>query len=131
MDGFCFFDSEKKLIEIDDSDGLNFYIYHDGKKIGEFNLDDTDEDGIHIWLMNITSAYQGLSIGSQLVKHLSDVYGKDIHQPFEKYKNEPSESNLPSLDSQSKKFINKQIRLGHLNKYHNFDINHANFDDEV
>lgn len=128
MSNFTITDSQDRTVDISSYDDMTFIIKHEDMKIGEFNLDSTDEDGVHIQFMNINKPFQGSGIGTQLLIKLVDVYGADIHQPFEKYKFHNNDMEYPRLDSESEKFINKAIKLKILNEYQ--DFHEENFYDE-
>lgn len=113
---------EPRTVNISSDDEMIFTIKFENKIIGEFILESSEEDGIYIQYMNIYDKdFQGHGIGTKLLEILTEIHGKDIHQPFEKYKFHDINMEYPRVDSESERFIDNAIEAGILNKYKSFD----------
>ncbi|MFP0418646.1 hypothetical protein [Acinetobacter nosocomialis] len=120
-------DSKSRIINIESYDDLDFIITFENKKIGEFNLENSEEDDTYIQFMNIfNDDFENCGIGTQVLEILVEIYGRDIHQPFEKYRFHDVSLGLPRVDSESEKFIEKAINANILNKYKSFHSEYYN-----
>lgn len=120
MTDFTITDSKPKprTVNVSSDDEMIFIIKFENKKIGEFILESSEEDGIYIQFMNIYDKdFQGCGIGTKLLEILTELHGKDIHQPFEKYKFHDINMGYPRVDSESERLINNAIEAGILNEY--------------
>jgi len=79
-DAWTFTDRSSRNIRLED-EGLKICAYHNERRIGWIEFDESDHAGTYLWGMEVEPAYRRAGIASAMMKIAAQTYGRDFGRP--------------------------------------------------